>query len=67
VKLARPRYFTAPDGARYRVLDSAWRAGKRLVANPPASQIAVGYVQVCTERTDDDRCSDDAACSMPAP
>lgn len=31
-----PVYFTAPDGTRYRVLDSAWRDGKRVFANPPA-------------------------------
>lgn len=30
------RYFTAADGTRYRVLDSAWRNGKRVVADPPA-------------------------------
>lgn len=30
-------YFTTPDGTRYRVLDSAWHEGKRVIANPPAA------------------------------
>jgi hypothetical protein len=30
-------YFTAPDGTRYRVLDTAWKDGRRVVANPPAA------------------------------
>jgi hypothetical protein len=34
--VSAPVYFTAPDGVRYRVLDSAWHNGKRVVANPPA-------------------------------
>jgi hypothetical protein len=35
--VTEPVYFTAPDGITYRVLDSAWRKGKRLLANPPAA------------------------------
>lgn len=30
-------YFTAPDGTRYRVLDTAWKDGKTIAANPPAA------------------------------
>ena len=35
--LPGPTYFTAPTGTVYRVLDSAWRNGKRIVAAPPAA------------------------------
>lgn len=29
-------YFTAPDGTRYRVLDTAWKEGTTVYADPPA-------------------------------
>lgn len=29
-------YFTAPDGTVYRVLDTAWKDGALVAANPPA-------------------------------
>lgn len=34
--MSAPIYFTAPDGTVYRVLDTAWKDGKRIAANPPA-------------------------------
>lgn len=34
--MSSPVYFTAPDGTVYRVLDTAWKDGRRIVADPPA-------------------------------
>jgi hypothetical protein len=31
------RYFVAPDGVRYRVLDAAMSNGRTVIANPPVS------------------------------
>lgn len=28
-------YFTAPDGTRYRVYDTAWKDGRTVAADPP--------------------------------
>lgn len=35
--MSEPVYFTAPDGTRYRVLDTRWRGGKCYYADPPAA------------------------------
>jgi hypothetical protein len=34
--MSAPVYFTAPNGTVYRVLDTAWDEGRRILANPPA-------------------------------
>lgn len=34
--MSAPVYFTAPDGTVYRVLDTAWKDGRTIAANPPA-------------------------------
>jgi hypothetical protein len=34
--MSSPVYFTAPDGVVYRVLDTAWKDGRTIAADPPA-------------------------------
>lgn len=38
--MSSPVHFTAPDGTKYQVLDTAYRDGRTVAANPPAAWAA---------------------------